>query len=104
MKLTKRQKLISSCSHPLSGGFSTRSEVKEAKQLVKGHYWIDRDQQEYYAVSPTGRHTIIPYVWYSWASIKIKKEWLVLARKCARLWAKGKYKESNKLYNQMLDM
>lgn len=104
MKLTSRQKLLASCNNPYWGGFSNKEEVKMAKCAARGHYWIDKQFEEYFAMSPTGRRKYIEYIVYSWATEKVKKEWIRLSKRAAKLWAKGSYKESDLICRQMIDL
>ena len=104
MSLTIRQKFLASWIDSSFGKIASPEEIKKAKQLARGHYWNDPDFSEYYAASPTGKRQGFEYVWYSWAPDRVLDEWLRRAKKAAKLWAQGKYKESNKIYNQTQDL
>jgi hypothetical protein len=94
MRLSEKQKFICSCMVPTADGFATRAEVKAAKLLARGHYWDEPEWTNFVAYSPTGKRMFFQYDWYSWATPKLHQEWKRIARKCARLWAHGKYKEA----------
>ena len=91
--MTRRQKFIAGCINPHYGKFATREEVKIAKRLAKQKYWIEDDYSQYVSYSPTGLRMFFEY------DDKIKS----IARKAARLWANGKYKESKSIYNSSVD-
>jgi hypothetical protein len=97
MKLTKRQKLIASCINPYWKGFSTRKEVKRIKLMARGHYWIDKEFEEFVVFSPGGKRTFFTYNFSSGVSKQQQKKWFDDARRCAYYWAKGKLKKAIEL-------
>lgn len=100
MTLTKRQKFIAAATMPTYGGFATRKEVKEAKELARGHYWDEgEDYSQLCAYSLSGRREYFEYEWFSWGTKKQKIRWKKEARKAAKLWTQNKYKEAKDICN-----
>jgi hypothetical protein len=109
IKMNKRQKFIASCANPYYGGFATKEEVKKAKLLARGKYWIEdlqfgcpqneEDHNCFFAFSPTGRRYYFEFDWFSWGTKKQKARWKNEARRACRHWCKGEYKKALQIYN-----
>jgi hypothetical protein len=91
MKLTKRQKYIAAAADPTYGGFATKTEVRQSKFIARGHYWNEKEFEQFCSYSPTGIRAYFGYSWFSWATPKQKLRDIKEARSASRLWAKGKY-------------
>ena len=97
-QLTTKQKQIASDCY----GYCVPTEYyKTAMLKARGHYWVDSDNEQYVAISLTGRRKYFVYNFYStgrrsedWGLVMKQKEWKKCARLGAFLWAKGKYKAS----------
>ncbi len=94
MFLNKRQKFIVSCCDPTYGRFATKKEIKACYLKARGHYWYDPEYYEVVAISPLGVKKCFQTDLYGRAPWNRKKKWRQLASKAARLWCKGKKKES----------
>lgn len=68
--------------------------------MYGGHYWIDKEYEEYVAYSPTGKREYFEYniSFNDTKTIKMKQK--QLARKAAYYWAHGDYKKS-KIFDRM---
>jgi hypothetical protein len=97
MKLTIRQKEIA------SGCYGFEASIEYYKQVMlkaRAHYWNDVDNEQYVAISSTGRREYFVYNFYSsgkskdWGLLRKQKEWKKLAKHAASLWAKNKYKSA----------
>lgn len=107
--MNKRQRYIASCALP-SYCFS-KQEIKEAKLLARGKYWLEdlqfgcpaseEDHDTFCAYSPTGKKYYFCFDWFSWSTKKQQDRWKKEARVAARLWCKGKYKEALQHYNSI---
>jgi len=97
MRLSSRQKFIAAASNPTYKGFASREEVKEAKMLARGHYWDEREFEQFCAYSPSGKREFFEYVWFSWGTKAQHKRWKNEARLVARLWTKGRYGECQRM-------
>lgn len=96
MRLSRRQKFIAATSNLV--GLS-RKEVKEAKTLARGHYWSTGEfDYQFCSYSPSGKRKYFGYFWFDDGTKDQLKRWKSECRLAARLWAQGKYKESNEVY------
>jgi hypothetical protein len=108
--MNKRQKFIASCCNPYYDGFATKTEVKKAKLLARGKFWLEdlqfgcpadeEDHDTFCAYSSSGKRYYFCFDWFSWGTKKQKARWKREAQQAARLWCKGKYKEALYIYNQ----
>lgn len=89
LKMTKRNKLIAASMFPNIEHNASGEEIREAKLLARGKYWR-LDDCSFVAFSPSGRRQYFD-------CDPVFAKGLV---KFARLWAKGKTREANKLYNE----
>lgn len=106
-RMNKRQKFIASCGNPYYDKFATREEVKEARLLARGRYWLEylqfncpeseEDFITFCAYSPTGKRSFFDFGMRHPCSQTQLASWKKEAGRCARLWCKGKYKEAEKL-------
>jgi len=107
-RMNKKQRFIASCSNPYFNNFASKKEVKLAKKLARGKYWIEylqfgrpkseEDFENFCAYSPSGKRYFFCFNWFSGANNKQRLRWKKEARKAARLWCKGKYKEALKIH------
>lgn len=108
MRLTNREKFISSCINPYFDNFATKVEVRAAKLKARGRFWYDSEFEEFVSFSPTGRREFFSVsLWYNSDTPEQEmntyyKEWKRIARKAALLWSQGNYKKSNNLVCLML--
>lgn len=77
---TARQKMLVA---NLCGFTSTKEEIKKAKQATRGHYWDNKDDAEFVAISPDGKRLDVGYDYYCGPT---KTE----ANKIAKLFSQGK--------------
>lgn len=101
VRLTKREKFIVSATDPTFEGFATQKEVDRAYKKARGHCFTDYEFEQVVAVSPRGTVTFFDYFWYSWATPDKIRAWWLLAMRCGKLWAQGKYKQAYKLYDSV---
>lgn len=107
-KMNKKQRYIAACVNPYYNRFASKSEVKEAKLLARGKYWLEdsqfgcsgeEDYDTFCAYSPTGKRYYFCFDWYYPATKKQQDRWKKEVRQAARLWSKGKCKEALQLYD-----
>ena len=88
---------------PTYGGFAKPDEIRKVKLMVRGHYWIDKEWENYVSFSPTGLRAFFEYNLCSLDSPAKKKKISGLARSAAYFWAKGQYKKAKELYKKAFD-
>lgn len=86
--MNSRQRFIASCINPYYNNFASREEVQLARKLARGRYWNESNHGSYCSYTPCGIRTFFHYD----DNIKL------IAKKAARLWAKGKCEESRTVY------
>ena len=106
--MSKREKFIASCCNPYYGGLASREEVKQAKFLARGKYWVedlqfgcsakDEDHDTFCAYSPSGKRYFFHFDWFSPATNKQKIRWKKEARAAAIHWCSGHYKQALQIY------
>lgn len=115
MRMTKKQRFIADCCNPYYGKFATKKEVKQAKLLARGKYWIvylnfgtnqsSEDFNMFCAYSKTGKRRYFEFDWYLPKHSKnFKKKIKSKMRKVCRLWCNCKYKEALKLEEEIINL
>lgn len=110
MRLSIKQKRIASYLLPKYGGFASDKEIKQAKELAKGKFWLYPDYQdgepvyeEYVAFSPKGVRKFFEYDLYRPMPPKTLYMLKALMRKAAYYWAKGKKSLSLQIEDDIWD-
>jgi len=93
-KLTIKEKEIASGFY---GYGIDKKDYYKIKKKARSHYWYDKKEEAFIAISPTGRRIQIYVILYSWARKKIKDKWFKLGKQKAKYWARGQYNKSKEV-------